>query len=130
MTIVLAIFAAVVLLAFSILTSRFRSRHRLACMSCGRTKGQVSAFISGPDLAIICDRCVRAAAHGIASSTLPWELPCATFGDRASFAQRCSFCRKNAEETGGLVLASSGAICRSCVELCVEILTRDAQPAA
>ncbi len=130
MTTFLAIFAGVVVLALSLLTLRFRLRHRLTCMCCGRTRGQVSAFISGPELAIICDRCVRAAVHAIASSVLPRKLACTISGDSASLAQRCSFCRKSAEETEGLVLASSGAICRSCVELCVEILAKNAQAAA
>ena len=124
----LAVLAAIVLLAFFFPTSLFGPRLRLRCMCCGRTKDQVAAFISGPRV-YICDQCVRDAAGAFITSGPPWALPCTATAGGAPATQRCSFCRKPAEDTLGLVLMAHGAICRACVELCLNILREDAQAA-
>jgi len=94
-----------------------RAARDLVCTWCGRSQGEVSKLIAGPNV-FICDACVAAAERAMsgADAGAAW-LPAA----RARTRPRCGFCRKRASGNRKLVTGAA-SICSQCLTVCREIL--------
>jgi len=91
---------------------RGRATGPMICTFCGRPDQEVAKLIAGPNV-YICDACVAAAREVADSgSSAGWT----------SSTKACSFCgTRNAPRSS----RGEPRICRDCLALCEEILTKD-----
>ena len=107
-------------------------RDLLACTFCGKAQDQVRKLIAGPGV-YICEECVGLArgviSSGNAAHTGLGPLNAASEQDNKL---RCSFCGKDSDQAGGLVVLTAGTprkivadICPECLDLCDEIIVEE-----
>jgi ATP-dependent protease Clp ATPase subunit len=87
------------------------------CTWCGRSPGEVSKLIAGPNV-FICDACVAAAERTMSGAEAGGGGLTAA---KARTGPRCGFCRKRANGKRKLVTGAA-SVCSECLTVCREIL--------
>lgn len=88
------------------------------CTWCGRPPSEVSKLVAGPNV-FICDSCLEVAERALADDA---GVSGALRRVKERARERCSFCRRRADETRSLVAGPAANICSECMRICREFM--------
>ena len=109
-------------------------RPQYACTFCGKSQEDVQRLIAGPRAVYICDECVSRFRQQLElgdsdENGIRGRQPSA----HDSKPQRCSFCGKEEADVARLIVNGATSkkaranICNECIELCLEIMSEEAE---